>query len=125
MDDNDKRLYQRGEHFHSAAKVSRDNRVWKSVEINDLSSGGMSVIAKEKYNVGEKLFFDLEIQGFFSQFEIECEGIIKNERHTHDNQIYGVVFTGLSPDKKILIDENIKKDRPVGGNPYSVDSPPM
>ena len=121
MDANEKRRYQRGEHFHIVAKISRDQKRWKKVSINNLSSGGLQLRSDEKYEIGETVWFDLTIQGFFSEFEINTKAEIKNDIARDGHHIYGVVFLDLSHDKKILIDENIKNDRPIGGDPYVND----
>ena len=121
MEANERRNYQRGDHFHIIAKLSHDRNRWKKVSINNLSSGGLQLRTEEKFNVGDKIWFDLEIQGFFSEFETQVEGEIRNIISQEDQNVYGVIFHNLPHDKKIFIDENIKKDRPVAGDPYSFD----
>jgi len=122
MDVNERRHYQRGEHFYIEAKTSRDQIRWKKASIRNLSSGGLQLLTDEKHDVGEKLWFDLVIQGFFSVLETRVKGEIRNETKIEEQNAYGVVFLDMSHDKKILIDENIKNDRPVGGAPYSFDN---
>ena len=121
MDTGDKRTYARGEHFHIEAKTSRDKARWKKVTINNLSSGGLQLLTEDKYEIGDKIWFDLVVQGFFSQFEARVQGEIRNARVIEHWNAYGVVFLDLSHDKKIMIDENIHNDRPIEGNPYSYD----
>ena len=122
MDLYDKRSYQRGEHFYIDARVSRDQIRWRKAIINNLSSGGLQLMTDESFAVGDKLWFDLTIQGFFSEFDMKVNGEIRNEKKIDGKNAYGVVFLNLSHDKKILIDENIKNDRPVGGAPYNYDN---
>ena len=121
MDAHEKRLYQRGEHFYIEAKTSRDKIRWRDATINNLSSGGLQLLSNEVYEVGHLLWFDLKVQGFFSEFETKVQGEVRNVRRIEDVYAYGVIFLDLSNDKRILIDENIKQDRPVGGDPYSFD----
>jgi len=121
MDVNERRLYQRGDHFYIEAKFSRDQIRWKKATISNLSSGGLFLIAEERFEVGDHLWVDLIVQGFFSSFETKVKSEIRNEKKINGHYGYGIVFLDLSHDKKIIIDENIKNDRPVGGAPYSLD----
>jgi len=118
MDINERRLYQRGEHFYIEAKMSRDKNRWKKATISNLSSGGLQLVTEDKFEVGDIIWFDLVVQGFFSMLETTVKTEIRNKKAVEDKFAYGAVFLDLSPDKKIFIDENIKKDRPVTGDTY-------
>lgn len=118
---NDKREYQRGEHLNCTVKVSVDGKNYKSGEVSDISSGGIALISTDKYNVGDKLFFELLIEGFLSEFLVMTEGKIMRCTALPEYYLYGIKFIGLSEDMKIRIDMNIVKDRMVESNPYTTD----
>jgi hypothetical protein len=119
--EDERRTYQRGRHFHVEAKVSRDGEAWIDAEVRDLSAGGLNLRTDEVFNIGEELWLDLTVQGFFSMFEIKIKGIVRGEKHYHGHRKYEVSFVGLSQDLQIMIDENTKHDRPIGRDPYTMD----
>jgi len=121
MNGQDKRAHQRGAHFHIAAKISRDRKRWKEAEIDNLSSGGLQLHTDDIFNPGDTLWFDLHIQGFFSEIQIKVQGLIRRKEVKDQRHVYGVSFNGLSQDLGIFIDENIQNDRPIGGSPYLLD----
>ena len=121
MDSAEKRFYQRSDHFNIVARTSRDKRRWKKVFIHNISSGGLQFSTDEEFTTGEVIWFDLAIQGFFSEFEVNTRGEIRNVNMHEGRYVCGVVFVELNTDIKILIDENIKSDRPVFGEPYLSD----
>jgi hypothetical protein len=120
-DEESARAYQRGGHLQGEVKISRDNVKWADVEIMDIGSGGLLFKTSDVYKIGESLSFDLNIRGFFSEFNLQCTGTIRNEKSMGGHNYYGIAFTCLDPDKKIIIDENVVNDRPLGGNPYNPD----
>ena len=121
MDYTERRQYKRSDHFHMVAKYSRDQKTWADAVVNNLSSGGLQLCTEDRFETGDTIWFDLTIQGFFSEFEIQTKAEVKNVKITEDSICYGVVFLGLSHDKKIRIDENVNHDRPFGGGPYFRD----
>ena len=114
-------LYQKGRHFHVETKVSRDGTAWIDAESRDLSAGGLNLRTDEVFKIGETVWLDLTVQGFFSMFEIKIKGNINGEKHYHGHRRYDVSFVGLSQDLQIMIDENTKHDRPIGRDPYTMD----
>lgn len=118
---NDNREYQRGEHLNCTVKVSVDGKHYKPGEVSDISSGGLALISTDKYNVGDKLFFELNIESFFSEFLVMTEGKIMRRTDLPEYFLYGIKFVGLSEDMKIRIDMNVVKDRMVESNPYTMD----
>lgn len=117
----ERRLYQRGSHFYTLAKISNDKKTWKEIGIADLSSGGLQLYTDDLYKIGDLVWFHLLVQGFFSEFEFDVQGAIKREKLHDGHHIYGVSFVGLSEDLKIVIDENVRNDRPIGGSTNSLN----
>lgn len=116
-----RRAYQRGLHFHIDAKISTDGIIWTEAFISDLSSGGLQLHSDTCYQKDDILWFDLMIQGFFTEFEVKVKGIVRREHMREKQHIYGISFLDLSPELKIRIDENVMNDRPVGGASYLSD----
>ena len=121
MDEQERRVYQRSNHFHIVAKISSDEKAWKEVEIIDLSSGGLQMYTHDLYQTGDVLWFHLKVQGFFSQFEIKAQGTVRRLQLDERYNLYGIAFIGLKHDLGIFLDENVKNDRPFEGTPYNYD----
>lgn len=112
------RVYMRGTHLNCTVKVSVDGNKYKTGDVNDISSGGMNLLTEDEYNLGDKLFFELIIAGFMSEFTVFAEGRIVHIKKLPSYYSYGIKFAGLSEDDKIRIDENILKDRLVESKTY-------
>jgi len=119
MNEEERRAYQRSNHFYTVAKISSDEKVWKEVEIVDLSSGGLQMYTPDIYQTGDILWFHLKVQGFFSEFEIKAQGKVRRLQLNDNSNLYGIAFIGLRHDLEILLDENVRNDRPFGRNPYN------
>lgn len=117
----DKRHYQRSGHFECAARISEDGNKWFDAVVHDLSSGGLSFLHEKEYQKGDVLWFDILVQGFFSEFDVKTRGKVCRAYSSGNQFGHGIAFIGLSEDIKIRIDENVKRDRPIGQNPYMKD----
>ena len=95
------RVYQRSDGFHCDAQVSRDKEQWRDIEVCDLSSEGLKFQTDEQFNVGDAVWFDMNVTGFLTSFEFIAEGVIRNK----DKNTFGASFEGLNHDLKIHIDE--------------------
>ena len=115
------RAYNRGSHFNGEAQVSSDGDNWQQADVSDISSGGLMFCSPTEYAVGDRLWFDLVIRGFLSKFEVKSLGEVRRKIEHGKVFDYGIAFKGLSPEKKIQIDENVRNDRPVTGDGYEVD----
>jgi c-di-GMP-binding flagellar brake protein YcgR len=119
--DEESRTYQRGVHLHIDARFSEDGTAWQDAQICDISSGGMQVQIDKHYNKGDRLWFDLIIHHFFSQFELKVRGVIRQELLHEGRHLYGVQFLNLTPEMRIRIDECVLSDRPVSGTPFTLN----
>ena len=107
-----------GGHFHIEARISGDNINWRGAHINSLSSRGLHLLTDKPYEKGDLIYFDLVVHGFFSEFEVRVSGVVRQAHEKEGHCVYTVIFLNLSPDLQIRIDENIKRDRPLGGGLY-------
>ncbi len=113
------RLYQRGTHFAIDAGFSTDDGVnWKSARVTDLSSGGLMLETDNFLGKGEEIWLDLNIRGFFNEFDFKVKAAVIRMTGGDPRYFYGVTFKNLPPDIAVRIDENVKNDRPVEGTPY-------
>ena len=119
MQEYDMRRYGRGKHFICTAKVSTDCSGWKSTLVNDISSGGLNFVHLLEYMVGDVLWIEMYIEGFFSAFNFLVQGRIRHKTPSGEGFIYGVEFLDLPHSIKVQIDLNVREDRPVSGEPYS------
>ena len=121
MSTSDQRAYSRGSHLNGRVSVSQDGDEWGNADVSDVSSGGLKLFTTAEYAVGDVLWFDIVLQSFMSEFEVRTKGEIRRKVPYGSGYNYGIAFKGLTPDKKIQIDENVRNDRPVEGNEYEVD----
>jgi len=57
-----KRKFFRTDKFTVHARVSRDEKRWSRIEVSDISTGGLLFKSKKTFEIGESVWFDLEIQ---------------------------------------------------------------
>lgn len=117
--DNENRKYKRAKHLNCIVKISADGKKYKDGDARDISSGGMGIITEDKYKLGDKLFFELIIQGFMSEFDAKVEGEVVRIKNLQKQTEYGIKFYGLSEDMKIRIDENIANVMLSEERPYT------
>ena len=103
-----RRAYKRDPDFCSDAKVSLDGDIWHSAEVYDISAGGLKFLTNVLFDIGEDLWFDLEVPEFLAQREeIKVKGTICRQSDEDGKFLYGVAFSQISPDLQIHLDENI------------------
>ncbi|MCL2109331.1 MAG: PilZ domain-containing protein [Oscillospiraceae bacterium] len=104
-----RRAYKRDPNFCTEAKVSLDGEIWHSAQIFDISASGLKFLTNVLFDIGEDLWFDLEIPEFLHRHEeIKIKGTIcRQENEDGGKFVYGVAFSQISHDLKIQIDENI------------------
>lgn len=111
---NEKRVYQRGDHFHCTAKISKNGKKWVKANIEDLSSGGLLLKSEEEYKKGDILWFDVFIEGFFAEFHVKTQGKVCRVQHIGTHYAHGIAFIDLDADTKIRIDENVQSIKRLG-----------
>jgi c-di-GMP-binding flagellar brake protein YcgR len=109
MDTTNRRAYKRDTCHRSRIKVSMDGNRWDEAEVFDISAGGLKIVTNIMFDIGEDLWFNLDMPEFLSKRQIKIEGTIR--RHEADDEegkfVYGVSFKDLSEDLRIGIDENV------------------
>lgn len=113
-----RRSYSRGSHFNCTVHVSLDGIKWHHARASDLSSGGLKLASTVDYEAGQTLWFDLVIESFLSEFKCKTKGIVRRKQVFPNDNMYGIQFMDISDDIRIRIDENVRADRPISGNPY-------
>lgn len=114
MQRNEKRNYQRGDHFQCTALISEDGKTWFEANINDLSSGGLLFKYEKEYKKGDILWFDVLVEGFMAEFHVKTQGKVCRVQHTGTHYAHGISFIGMDNDTKIRIDENVLSIRRLG-----------
>ena len=103
-----RRAYKRDPDFCSDAKVSLDGEIWHDAQVYDISAGGLKFLTNVMFDIGEDLWFDLEIPEFLShREEIKVKGTICRQANEEGKFLYGVAFTKITPELQIHLDENI------------------
>ncbi|MCL2637808.1 MAG: PilZ domain-containing protein [Oscillospiraceae bacterium] len=109
MDSTNRRAYRRDICHRSRVKVSMDGSRWDEAEVFDISAGGLKIVTNIMFDIGENLWFNLDMPEFLTDRQIRIEGTIRRQE-TDDEEgmfVYGVSFKDLSEAVRIGIDENI------------------
>jgi len=107
-DRTNRRAYKRDPDFCSDAKVSLDGDIWHDAQVFDISAGGLKFLTNVLFDIGEEIWFDLEIPEFLSKREeIKVKGSVCRQDNEDGKFLYGVAFSHISPDLQIHLDENI------------------
>ncbi|MCL2696779.1 MAG: PilZ domain-containing protein [Oscillospiraceae bacterium] len=104
-----RRAYKRDICHRSKVKVSMDGNRWDNAEVFDISAGGLKIVTNIMFDIGENLWFNLDMPEFLTDRQIKIEGTIRRQE-TDDEEgmfVYGVSFKDLSESVRIGIDENI------------------
>jgi len=86
-----------------------DGSRWDEAEVFDISAGGLKIVTNIMFDIGENLWFNLDMPEFLTDRQIRIEGTIRRQE-TDDEEgmfVYGVSFKDLSEAVRIGIDENI------------------
>jgi c-di-GMP-binding flagellar brake protein YcgR len=112
----DKRRYQRCSNLICNVLVSRDEKNWHSVDLIDISAGGMRFSAADVINVNSKLFFQLYVYNMLSEFNLRLEAqIIRYEKNSNESN-YSVKFLEITKYHQIQLDELVKSKICVAEN---------
>lgn len=109
-----KRVYQRGEQFHFTAAVSEDGSAWRTVAVDNLSSGGLAFQDDQEYARATVLLFDILVEGLMTEFHVNARGQVCWVKPSGERYAYGIAFLDLDPDVGIRIDENVLSVKGMG-----------
>ena len=104
----ERRTYQRSEDFQCEARVSRDKTQWRNAVVCDLSGEGLRFQTDEQFDIGDVLWFDLNVTGFLTNLKFIAKGVIRHK----DKNTLGASFEDLNHDLKIHIDEAVRNFGP-------------
>ena len=109
----DRRTSQRTNMWNVVAKASEDRKSWFSVIIPNVSAGGLMFSTDKPYDIGDRLWFDLDIDPILPGIEkyqllVQCE--IKNKREIYDTiNGYGTIFCALQNSDATQLNELIDR----------------
>ena len=104
----ERRAYRRSEGFQCKARVSRDRAEWHRAVVCDLSCEGLKFQTDEQFDIGDVLWFELNVTGFLTSLDFIAKGVIRHK----DKNAFGASFKDLDPDFKIHIDEAMRNFGP-------------
>jgi len=115
-----RRQNQRTNMWNVVAKAGEEKKLWFSVVIPNISVGGLSFITDKPFKVGDRLWFDLDVDPVLPSIDkfkllIQCE--IKNAREL-DGAImsYGAIFCDISNATSARLSELIDRTALVYGS---------
>ena len=93
------------------ASVSSDMIRWRDVEVDDISTSGLTFYTDKAYKVGQLLSFDLKVYSMLTQFDIPLEGqIVEEKKSAVDGFCYIVKYEKIEEHVKIQLDEIFKSN---------------
>lgn len=104
----ERRKYQRSTNVLCKVMFSKDEEHWNTIEVGDISAGGLSFFSYRPFEPNTQLYFDVCIYSMLSEFKFKLQGRVKTKRVTKNGFKYGIVFEELGKYKKIQLDELVK-----------------
>ena len=104
----ERRKYQRCDSVVCKALMSLDGIRWETVELYDLSAGGLCFYSNCIFNENGKLYFNLYVYNMLSEFNIMLEGSILRAERSKGRNIYAVKFENINKYHQVQLDELIK-----------------
>ena len=93
------------------ASVSSDMIRWRDVEVDDISTSGLTFYTDKAFKVGQLLSFDLKVYSMLTQFEIPLEGqIVEEKKCAVDGFCYIAKYGKVEEHIKIQLDEIFKSN---------------
>ena len=90
------------------ASVSADMIRWRDVEVDDISTSGLTFYSDKVYKVGQVLKFDLKVYSMITEFDIPLEGRIVEEKKSVDGFCYAIKYDKIEKYVQIQLDEIFK-----------------
>ncbi|MDR0248658.1 MAG: PilZ domain-containing protein [Oscillospiraceae bacterium] len=107
-----KRDYVRTSNWSVDAKYSKDNHAWLEAEIPNIAAGGLLMLADEGLQKDDEIWVDLIIDPILGPsipVHIKAKAVVKAERAPQEHKhSYAVVFTDISQEDKIRLDELVR-----------------
>ncbi|MCR4437136.1 MAG: PilZ domain-containing protein [Clostridiales bacterium] len=104
----ERRKYQRSNNAVYKAEISTDSIRWSEIEVFDISAGGLKFSTKHPIGLNTPIDIKLSIYNFFSEFNMELQGIVvRSERDKSVNK-HAVEFVHLDKYRRVQLDEVIK-----------------
>jgi len=87
------------------ASVSTDMIRWRDVEVDNVSTSGLTFYTDKAYKIGQILKFDLKVYSKLTEFDIPLEARIVEEKKSVDGFKYVVKYEKIEEHVKIQLDE--------------------
>ena len=104
-----KRGYVRTNNFSVSARISENGKAWSDVKVPNISAGGILIHTEKEYKPGDTVWFDLTIDprlAIIVPISFKSKGEVKRDYGVHDDKnIYAIVFTEMSANDQIRLDE--------------------
>lgn len=104
----ERRKYQRCDSIICKALMSVDESRWDSVELCDISAGGLGFYSKCSFDEKSKMFFNLYVYNMLSEFNIKLEGQVIRIDRDRGRNVYAVRFVNINKYQQVQLDELVK-----------------
>jgi c-di-GMP-binding flagellar brake protein YcgR len=105
-EDKKRRAYKRSEYLTGKVYISKDEKKWHEVRVNNISAGGASLIIQENIAIDEKeeFYIKIEIMSTISKFDFKSKAKIVRKEGKHT---YAVKFVNLKQSDQVTLAELI------------------
>lgn len=117
----ERRKYKRCDTLVSKALVSTNKKKWESIELRDLSAGGLLFSSQRTFNENNMLYFDLSVYNMLSEFNGIFEGSIVRVDRDNENFIYAILFENIDEFKQVQLDELVKSKITIRNTDVNID----
>lgn len=104
----EKRKYQRCDSLVCKALISTDEARWESMELCDISAGGLLFSSRHSLHEGMKLYFNFYVYNMLSEFNIKLEGRIVRVDRSKSRILYAVCYENVNKYHQVQLDELVK-----------------
>jgi len=91
----DQRISVRTNLLKTHARISKDGRVWKEVDVLDISCGGLGFISDVELEKSSHLRIEGEVSDFVHSMDLSCDIDIIFVSKTADGFLHGVKFRDM------------------------------
>lgn len=104
----ERRKYQRCDNLVCKALISTNEARWESIDLCDISAGGLLFTSHHHFADNMKLYFNLYVYNMLSEFNIKIEGRVIRAIHSNGKTAYAIGFENMNKYQHVQLDELVR-----------------
>lgn len=104
----ERRKYQRCDSLVCKVLISTNEVRWESIDLYDISAGGLLFTSYHHFSDNLKLYFNLYVYNMLSEFNIKLEGRILRVDRSKEIYVYAIKFENMNKYQQVQLDELVK-----------------